>query len=386
MLPLPLLIGVLSACALVGAVPALVNALKPRLQQLLQLEPERVERLERMQFFLAWVAGMPLAGYLVDAWNRYDVLVAGCVGISFTVAFLGVTETPRWVGLASFVLGVATSFLVVATFSLIPEAMPASCFAGAFNLAFIATCLGSFTPEMIFVRLERWLGMQRSLLLLGLGALIPAVLLFIAMSGRRDTDAIANAAAAAGATSFFTDPRFWLVAVMLLLYYPIESALDIWSEPFLGELGYGQRTGRMLLGFWLTFLLGRLGIWYLLGPRDEIWLLSLCALTSAILLGNLVGAYGASSGGVGFWLVGACYGPLLPGFLGLLVEVCPQAPGLAIGSVLAIAGLHDALAQPLMRRGAQGRSVRASMRIPLVMTLLMLVPLVVLGLIRGGLR
>src|SRR5258705_14009870 len=82
MTSLPLLIGVLAGCGLVGAVPALVNALKPRLQERLHLEPGRVERLERMQFFLAWVAGMPLAGYLADAWSRPDVLVVGCVGIA----------------------------------------------------------------------------------------------------------------------------------------------------------------------------------------------------------------------------------------------------------------------------------------------------------------
>jgi hypothetical protein len=99
-------------------------------------------------------------------------------------------------------------------------------------------------------------------------------------------------------------------------------------------------------------------------------------------LGNLVGAYGASSGGVGFWLVGACYGPLLPGFLGLLIQYFPATPGLAVGSVLAIAGLHDALAQPLMARGTQSRSVRIAMRIPLLMTLLMLAPLLAVGLVK----
>ena len=109
MTSLPLLLGVLAACALVGAVPALVNALKPRLQQLLGLEPHRVERLERMQFFLAWVAGMPVAGYLADAWSRVDVLIAGCIGIAGTLSFFAVTQSPRWIGAMSFLLGLATS-------------------------------------------------------------------------------------------------------------------------------------------------------------------------------------------------------------------------------------------------------------------------------------
>ena len=73
MTSIPLFIGVLFACVFVGAVPALVNALKPRLQQLLNLDQERVERLERMNFFLAWIAGMPLAGYLADEHAKHEV-------------------------------------------------------------------------------------------------------------------------------------------------------------------------------------------------------------------------------------------------------------------------------------------------------------------------
>jgi len=378
---LPLLVGVLLASFLVGAVPALVTALKPHLQQRLNLDHERVDRLERMRFFLAWVAGMPLAGYLADAWVRHDVrfdlLVAGCIGIAATVAFLGVTNSQRWVGAASFALGLATSFLVVATILLMPVAIPAACPAAALNAGFIGIGLGSFAPHAVLRRLERWFGFRNALLVLGLGALIPAAFVF---AGYAPSEAPARAAAS---SDFVHDVRFWLLAVMLILYYPIESALDIWSGPFLQELGYRNRPGRtMLIGFWLSFLIARLAMYFLMGPLNEIWLLFFCALTSAIVLGNLVGAYGASAGGTGFWFVGACYGPLLPGVFGLLLEVSQGSQGLALGCMLAVAGLHDALAHPLMGHTMHARPVRAAMRIPLIMTLLMLAPLLVFELVR----
>lgn len=378
----PLLLGVVAACALVGAVPALVNALKPRLQHMLGLDSHCVDRLERMKFFLAWVAGMPAAGYLADIWSRHDVLIAGCLAIAGIVSFFAVTESPRWIGAMSFLLGLATSLLVVAAICLAPVAIPAACPAAALNAGFIAVGLGSFTPHLALTRLERWFGLRRALLMLGLCALIPAGLVFAAVFSQSDNQpaAPANAVTASG---FFHDPRFWLIAALLLMYYPIESALDIWSEPFLREIGYPEQRGRrMLIGFWLAFLLARLAMWYLLRPGNEVLLLWMCALTSAIILGNLVGAYGASSGGIGFWLVGASYGPLLPGFLGLLLEYFPAQSGVAVGVVLAVAGLHDALAQPVMARGTQARSVRVAMRIPLLMTLLMLVPLLVIGLVK----
>jgi fucose permease len=380
MTSLPLLLGVLAACALVGGVPSLVNALKPRLQTLLNLDAERVDRLERMQFFLAWVFGMPVAGYLTDHWQPHDILVAGCLGVAGTLAFFGITESARWVGAMSFLLGIATSLVAVSALLLVRDAVPGDCTGAKLNAAFIALGIGSFLPQFVLSQMERWLGLRRALLILGLAALIPIALIFAYLTNRPEPpqrDPVAST------VSFIHDTRFWLVLAMLVLYYPIESALDIWGEPFLHEIGYQEgRARRMLVGFWIAFLLGRLAMWYLLGPNDEIWLLFFCALISAIVLGNLVGAYGASAGGIGFWLVGACYGPLLPGFLGMVLDDCPNSPGLALGTVLGIAGLHDALAHPLMRRGTQTRSVRVAMRVPLIMTLLMLAPLVILGVVK----
>lgn len=380
---LPLLLGVLSACALVGGVPALVNVLKPRLQQLLAIDQQRVDRLERMQYFLAWVAGMPLAGWLVDRWNPLEVLIAGSIGVATTLAFFGVAQSPRWIGAMSFLLGLASSFLTVAALHLAPQALgPENCPAAALNLAFVAIGVGSFTPQWIFPRLERWAGLRRALLALGLGALLPTAFLLAGFASHMQRPIAPPQPDAS--VAFYYDPHFWLLAIMLLLYYPIESALDIWSEPFLREIGYEDRKARaMLVVFWLAFLGARVGMWFLLGPRNEIWILWFCVLTSGIVLGNLVGAYGASAGGLGFWLVGACYGPLLPGFLGMVIEYCPAAPGLALGCVLAAAGMHDALAQPLMQRGAQARSVRVAMRIPLLMTLLMLAPLLIVRLMKS---
>jgi hypothetical protein len=263
---------------------------------------------------------------------------------------------------------------------LAPRALgPEYCPAAALNAAFVAIGIGSFAPQSIFARLERLVGLRRALLTMGLAALLPAAFLFAGFaSGMPRLHAVPQPEPA---TVFYYDHHFWLLALLLLLYYPIESALDIWSGPFLREIGYEEKKARaMHVVFWLAFLGARVAMWFLLGPRNEIWVLWFCILTSAIVLGNLVGAYGASAGGFGFWLVGACYGPLLPGFLGMLIEFFPSAPGATIGCVLAVAGLHDALAQPLMQRGAKARSVRVAMRIPLLMTLLMLAPLLIMRL------
>jgi fucose permease len=374
-----LAIGVLAACFMTGALPALVHRLKPYLQDLLSLDQQRLDRLERMQFFLSWAIAMPLAGLLADVWGARgakDVLIAGCGGVALTLACFGLAESPRWVGAMSFLLGCATSLMAVGALVLVPQALPDFHAAAAMNLAFVVLGVGSFTPQLVFPRLERLLGLRHSLLALGLAALVPAgFAIFGTLPDSKPPDS--------ASVAFYQDPRFLLIGLAIVLYFPIESALDVWSEPFLNELGYRDRTGRvMLVGFWVAFFAARLGMAWVMGEKNEIWLLMICVVTSAVVLGNLVGAYGASSGGLGFWLVGAAYGPLLPTLLGLLVEYFPENPGLAIGSLFALAGLHDGLFQPSFHRHTQTRSVRAGMRIPLVMTLLMLAPLLVVGLLR----
>jgi MFS family permease len=368
-----LVIGVLAACFLTGAIPALVPRLKPYLQQRLGIDPQRLDRIERMQFFLSWAIAMPLGGWLADVWNPKDVLVLGAGGVALTLSLFGVANTQQWIGAMSFLLGCATSLLAVATLALVPVAFHELVPAAGMNIAFVALGIGSFAPQLMFARTERLLGFKNSLLMLGLSALIPAGLVLFADLPARQTSEVV----------FYHDLRYWLLGLALIFYFPIESALDVWAEPFLNELGYRERSGRMMLiGFWVAFLAARLGMAWAVGERNEMWLLMLCVLISAIVLGNLVGAYGASAGALGFWLVGFAYGPLLPTLLGLLVELFPANPGVVIGSLFAVAGVHDALFQPVFHRFTHTRPVRISMRIPLIMTLLMLAPLLMIGLLR----
>ena len=50
-----------------------------------------------------------------------------------------------------------------------------------------------------------------------------------------------------------------------------------------------------------------------------------------------LGGPGHSSGGLGFWLTGACYGPLLPGFLAIVIDMFDPIglSGTALGLMLA---------------------------------------------------
>src|SRR5207253_3262892 len=109
------------------------------------------------------------------------------------------------------------------------------------------------------------------------------------------------------------------------------------------------------------------------------WVLLGLVLVSAFTMGNLVGATEHSRGSFGFWLVGACYGPLLPGFLALVLDIFKDTPATALGFMLALSGLDTLIVRPLMTSLARRRPGRTVMRVPMVLALLMAAPLLVLA-------
>jgi hypothetical protein len=66
----------------------------------------------------------------------------------------------------------------------------------------------------------------------------------------------------------------------------------------------------------------------------------------------------------------------------VLVSICSDAPGTAIGAVFALAALNAVLVKPWFIAYAQTHAVRASMRIPMLLGMVMAAATLVLTLIR----
>ena len=143
---------------------------------------------------------------------------------------------------------------------------------------------------------------------------------------------------------------------------------------------------RLLVGFWCAFLLFRFGLGWMIRQGNDAWLVLVLLVVSSMILGNLAGAYAPSSGYFGVWLVGACYGPLLPALLGILLDL--ESPrrieGQAVGVVFALGALSTLLVQPALTAYAKSHAPRATMRIPMVLGLLMAAPMLVVTLLRFG--
>lgn len=373
-MPSPWLVAATLACALlVGLIPTVADGVRAALKQRLGLPEARVERL-LYAFYIAWLPGMPLGGWLLDHTANREVLFFGLLGLVVGLAGLGLAGSVRALLGNLVLLGLAYSAVATATVRLMPVGLG---FTGSnvasLNLGFVAVGLGAVAGPPLMARLDRWWGARTGLVGLALALAVPAAL--VAGAGRVEFPP------AEGVGALLREPRLGLIALIVLLYFALENCLAVWPTQYLAELGYGSRLRAVALAvFWALFLGMRLAMGWL-HPGGETWLLLVLVLASAFALGNLVGAYGTHSGGVGFWLVGLCYGPLLPGFLALVLDF--GLPATALGYLLALSGLDTLIVRPLMTAYARRHPARAVMAVPTVLALVLAAPLMVLALLRG---
>jgi MFS family permease len=368
----------LTGGAAVGFVPTLVDHVKTPLAQRLGLSEGRTEGLLRL-FYLLWLPAMPLAGWLLDHWAVKEVFFYGMFLAVLGVAWLALAQSV-WALLASILLlGLGYSAFTTAVVRVMPLAFAFrhdSSTVAAMNVGFLFVALGAVVGPWLLRRLgTRW-GYRQGLLYLAFTFIVPAALVvkadFPAAAGTQAWGAVLE------------DARLWLIGGVILVYFAIENCLEVWPEPYLVELGYrGSRLTGALLLFWGLFALTRFFVGWLPDSGWEIWLLLVLVLASGMTLGNLVGANEYSSGSAGFWLTGAFYGPLLPGFLALVLVFFPETPGTALGVMLSLSGLDTLIMRPVMNRLAKRRPVRTVMVVPAVLAILLAAPLLVLALIRG---
>ncbi len=372
----------LASCVVAGFLPGFFRPVHFFLKAKLGLSEESAARLP-FWFALYSIPFLPAAGWLVDQWGLNEVLFVGCLGQALGVSWLGMCRSYASLLWGLLGLAFACACTLTAAVALMPHALALGTgTSSGFAFALGFTVLG--VAALIAPLLISWLGnrfdFRNVLLCAGLSCLLPA--LFLILTPKSE---FPDTAPAAPLQESFADPRLWILALVTFLYFPLEHSLEVWPRPYLAETGHGSSgMGRLLLLFWLGFFAMRIVFGWIVGPGYEAWMILTLLVTSFMILGNLVGAYGASSGYYGVWFVGACYGPLLPLLFGVLfdLEVARGIPGLAIGGLLALAAVSALTIQSWLVLYARSHTARASMRIPMILALVMAAPVLVLALIR----
>jgi MFS family permease len=374
----PILIaGALVSGFAVGFVPALVDSVRTALRPQYKGSEGRFDRVLDL-FYVAWLPLMPLAGWLLDHWSAQSVLFLGLGACVLGIASVGVARTLTSLAGSAALLGAGYSWTAVAGIRLMADALrfaPNASHIGALNLGFVAVILGAVLAPWVTAFVQRRWDHRLGMLYLSLAPLAAAVLVLAAPRAEFPQPATSLAWGDA-----IGNVRLWLLAVVILGYFAVENCLEFWPEPYLKDIGYqGRGMTIALLLFWGAFTAARAAMGWLPESWADIWLLLGLVLASSCIMGNLVGANEYSSGSVGFWMTGACYGPLLPAFLALVIDWMPAT---ALGMMLALSGLDTLIVRPVMTRLARRRPVRTVMRVPAILGLIIAAPLLVLALLR----
>ena len=388
-----LAIATLASGLLIGLIPTLVDGVKAPLRARLNLSESQLDWVVRL-FYLTWLPAMPLAGWLLDIWfskepdirHYKDILFIGLIALVLGIAWLALARSHLALLLNAPFLGLAYSFVTTATVRLMTVAFFTNADdatrklnIASLNLGFIAVGLGALLGPWIILAIERWWGYRHGLLYLSILLILPAALTVLA-------DEPKTPAAVSSWEDVLTHPQLALIVGIILVYFAIENCLEFWPESYLKELGYQERGLHWgMLFFWLAFIATRAGTawWLYMHPAQGFGLTLVLVIVSACILGNLVGGYEIGSGSFGFWMVGACYGPLLPCFLGIALDMRSEPlPTSALGALLALSGLDTLFMRPLMNVFGKGRSARAVMCVPTVLALLLATLLLFLWFLR----
>ncbi len=333
--------------------------------------------------YVTALAMLPATGSLTDAFGARPVLASGSLLAAVAVAVVALTRGFGGLLVGALLLGNSCACLTVASAVLLPAALSGVSPVAALNLGFIFLTGGALAAPGLLAALTRRFGERRGLGLVALATLLPA---FLAAFANGETPPAADAAEAA----FAGRPEFWLIAVALFLYFPVEYSLSLWAPRYLGEVGLPERpAGWVLAGFWFAFLAGRLltvlaytAGW--VGKAGGPWLELTAAVLAAVFLGNLVGARGGRGSAIVFMLVGALLGPLFPTLAGLLFERFPPgAWGSAFGAATALGWLGGLTVEPLIGAYVRRTDVRHALWVLLVGLMLMAFLVFVLGIGRN---
>jgi fucose permease len=361
----------ISSAFVFGMVLALLGSIKLALAKRLNLGEGRIAGL-LSALNLALIPMMLLSGLLIDKGHVRWVVIGGSAMTAVAVFLLSVGPSYGRAFGCILLAGAGGAALSTASILLMPAAFFPDQLAASLNLGSVFFALGALiTPPLTDV-LMRTLEFRRTVTVIAVLCLEPAVVAGITPAGEFDLGS--HGETARGEPGYYV--MLWVAGLVFFLYTPLEGAISIWATTYLTDLGVGERRSAWLLsGFWTTFMAARLLAavaqhrgW--LGKAWDPWVIVLAALLAAVALGNMAGTARAAGAWRGLLVVGFFLGPIFPTLVGLVFDLYRQERGMAYGTMFAIGSTGGLVLAPLIGTSAR-RSVKTSLRIPMILALVL---------------
>jgi fucose permease len=351
-----------SAAFLFGMLLALLGGLKLKLAERLQIGEGRIGGL-LAALNLALIPMMLLSGLLIDVLGVRLVLVAGALVASVAVFSLALRRSYTAALVCVLGLGAGAACLGTGSVVLMPYAFGFDArrdLAASVNLGFVFVALGALITPTLTDLLLRTLDFRKTLAVLALLCLVPAVLALLYRQEAGEGVERADLGEVLGSLPVL------LAGLAFLFYAPLEFAVSTWGSTYLTvEQGYREgRAAWVMSFFWLAFVVGRVLMTLLfhqerLEPGWALWGVFVLALVAAALMGNLAGAGKPRSAAWGLILLGLALGPIFPTLVAVALQAVPGARGTAYGAMFAIGSLGSAALAPVLGILARGKVMRA---------------------------
>lgn len=328
---------------------ALLGSVKVALARRLEMDEVRVGGLVSM-FGFAMIPVMLVMGFLTDLLDKQMVLIAGSLLITASLVILALGRRYWAALLAVVLLSAGWSGLVNVLNVLMQQAFGGSP-TYAMNLGNFFFGLGAFLTPLVVALLLKRTGFVPTLIVLAVVSLVPGVLVsqldFSKLVSAASAEA-AGPAAGPGVGVLLTDPIMWLTALALLFYAPMEATMGAWTTTYLGDKGASETlAATMLSGFWLAFMLSRLGTALLVKALADN---SIAIDTNALIIGfsifcilvwaGVVASPNRAMACTMVVLAGLAFGPTFPTIIGVLTGHVDQAvAGRAVGLFFMIGGI-----------------------------------------------
>lgn len=331
---------------------------------------------------LALIPMMLLSGILLDEFGAGLVMVLGSLLTTGALWTLTMRSSFAWALAAVCVLGLGAASMSTATTVLMPNAFfgPRNNVAASLNLGNVFFAAGALVTPALAGMLFKAMGFRRAIGVIAVVCLVPAVLIAFTPSEQLAIDRQGNL------NQVLRDPHLWVAGVVFMLYLPVELYLSTWGATFLIQLGQSpRRASWWLSAFWLAFLGGRLLMAYLqyrraVRPGFEPWVILLLGVGVVVALGNLSGAASSRRAALGIVLLGFLLGPIFPTLVAIVFDQFQNARGTAYGTMFAVGSLGSSLLVMLMGLQLRKHVAQHALRIPLIVSILLMGAALVLAL------